>query len=92
MAEARIDVVDQEARELAPHLGQVGGAPVPLADHAPRLARALVLQLARGHDDRLDAELAERELCLEALALPLAAPDAEDERDACAHVKGAAVL
>jgi len=50
-----------------------------------------VLELARGHDDRLDAELAEGELRLEALALPLAAPDAQDERDSSAIVKGPAV-
>merc|ERR1719284_1313436 len=57
------------------------GPPVALADELGRLASVARLELAGRHDDGVDAELLVGELDLEGLAVALATPDAENERD-----------
>ena len=57
-------------------LDDVAGLAVALADELGGLARVARLQLTRRHHDRPDAQLLERQVALERLALALAAPDA----------------
>uniref|UniRef100_A0A8R7U5A8 Uncharacterized protein n=1 Tax=Triticum urartu TaxID=4572 RepID=A0A8R7U5A8_TRIUA len=77
---AGVQVVDEEAAHLA-LLDNVGSLAVPLPDQLGRLAGVAALQLSGAHHDGVDAHLGEHQLALERLALSLASPDTQDERD-----------
>mmetsp|Transcript_19317 Transcript_19317/g.58375 ORF Transcript_19317/g.58375 Transcript_19317/m.58375 type:complete len:408 (+) Transcript_19317:539-1762(+) len=77
---AGVDVVNDQGRHLAAHLGHLAGLPVPLPDHAARSAGPLMLQLPSAHDHRFHSELLEGQLGLERFPAPLRSPDAQDQR------------